>query len=156
MLRRIRSSKGGFTLIELMIVVAIIGILAAIAIPAYRNYVKRARMSEVLAAFDAIATGAGEYHSVLGYYPDATYGSNNLAYYLNEYAVISLEDCSDRNYYLNIKANFTSELNLETVGSTPGNFGRLIMKLSYDYEEGYLKDWSLSASEIDAMFMPKQ
>jgi prepilin-type N-terminal cleavage/methylation domain-containing protein len=154
MLERMRSSKGGFTLIELMIVVAIVGVLAAIAIPAYRDYVKRARMSEVLAAFDAIATGAGEYHSVLGFYPEASYGSNNLAYYSEDYAVIFINDCSDRNYYVNIKANFTSDLNLETV-SAPGNFGRLVMKLTYSYEQGYTKNWSISASEIDAMFMPK-
>jgi type IV pilus assembly protein PilA len=136
--------------------VAIVGVLAAIAIPAYRDYVKRSRMSEVLAAFDAISTGAGEYHSVLGFYPAASYGSNNLAFYADEYATILLENCSDRNYYLNIKANFTSALNLETMGPTAGNFGRLVMQLTYDHTEGYTKNWSLSASEIDAMYMPKQ
>ena len=51
-----RSMQQGFTLIELMIVVAIIGILAAVALPAYQDYTKRAKLSEVILAASACRT----------------------------------------------------------------------------------------------------
>jgi len=53
----------GFTLIELMIVVAIVGILAAIALPAYQDYVVRSKMSELEAAIAACKTSVAEYTS---------------------------------------------------------------------------------------------
>ena len=55
-----RSLQKGFTLIELMIVVAIIGILAAVALPAYQDYTVRAKVSEVLLAASSCRTGITE------------------------------------------------------------------------------------------------
>jgi type IV pilus assembly protein PilA len=66
----------GFTLIELMIVVTIIGILAALAIPAYMNYLTRAKVSEGLTLSHPIKASIAEYFSSTGAFPadNATLG----------------------------------------------------------------------------------
>jgi len=67
----------GFTLIELMIVVAIIGILAAVALPAYQDYTTRAKVSEVMLAASSARTAVAEYASTENALPPATYEVEN-------------------------------------------------------------------------------
>ena len=62
----------GFTLIELMIVVAIIGILVAVGIPQYQNYVARAQAAEGFSLAGGLKTALAEYHNSNGVFPDCT------------------------------------------------------------------------------------
>ncbi|HTV84495.1 MAG TPA: pilin [Dyella sp.] len=64
-----QGSSAGFTLIELMIVVAIIAILAAIAIPAYQNYLIRAQVTEGITFADAAKTAEWDFLSNTGRFP---------------------------------------------------------------------------------------
>ena len=74
-----RNLQKGFTLIELMIVVAIIGILAAVALPAYQDYTKRAKMSEVILAASSCRTSVTESYASGNSFAANNWGCENTA-----------------------------------------------------------------------------
>ncbi len=71
----LKQVQKGFTLIELMIVVAIIGILAAIAIPAYQDYTIRAQVTEGMNLAGGVKTAVAEYYANNGTWPTALQGN---------------------------------------------------------------------------------
>lgn len=71
-----KQVQKGFTLIELMIVIAIVGILAAVALPAYQDYTVRAKLSEVLARGAEAKTSIVEYYSARSTLPPSSTASS--------------------------------------------------------------------------------
>jgi len=71
-MKKFVNNQHGFTLVELMIVIVIVGILAAVAIPIYQGNVKKAKMSECDAALGTIRTALRVYYAENGNYPEVT------------------------------------------------------------------------------------
>ncbi|MBW4933812.1 pilin [Marinobacter sp. F4206] len=87
-----KKAQQGFTLIELMIVVAIIGILAAVAIPAYQDYTIRAKVTEAMSIASQAKTAISEYYISEGSMPadQATAGLDTAASYATTDVVQSM------------------------------------------------------------------
>ncbi len=73
-----KVNHDGFSLIEMMVVIAIIGIMMGVAIPSYQRYTKRARYSEIVQAAAPYKLGVAECYQINGHFTDCQNGKNNI------------------------------------------------------------------------------
>jgi type IV pilus assembly protein PilA len=118
----------GFTLIELMIVVAIIGILAAVALPAYQDYTVRAKVSEVILAASAGKVPVAEFYQVQGAIPAA--GSVVIDSQTSKYVASTAWDGT--RLVATARATGVSAVDGQTITMTPSNAGGGVLNWACD------------------------
>ena len=139
-----KKVQKGFTLIELMIVVAIIGILAAVAIPAYQDYIARAQVSEAVTLLGGAKTPMSEFYADNGRWP-ATLASvvpNTSGAYVQSIAIT--ENAGATGQGTTLTATFKATGVNSNIASTT---------LTMTTDTGG-NTWTCEAGTIDAKYLP--
>jgi type IV pilus assembly protein PilA len=134
------KKQAGFTLIELMIVVAIVGILAAIAIPAYQDYIARSQVSEAVATTGAMKTALTEHFASQGTWPDA-----------GEY------DADEGGRYTQAGVHGASGLitvSMRTASPVSTLVQSLVATLSPTVTNNYITNWTCKQTGADNKYLP--
>ncbi len=146
------QKQQGFTLIELMIVVAIIGILAAIAIPQYQNYTKRAKVSDVMALASGDKTRISEYFSTNGSMPTAKTGQGATG--ADEVAISSGNESDYVGTVTYSASGDTATLTYPLTNIGTGATGSIEWKLTANSNSAVL-DWTCTATDVDDALLPE-
>jgi Tfp pilus assembly major pilin PilA len=155
-LQRVAPEKKSNTAVIVTVIVvagvfvffAVVGILAAIAIPAYLDYTVKARISEVTDAFDGLVGAAVGYHAKTGQFPDSEYPLDTLVAMSQTYGTFS---CTERGSDNDITYRFT----FNNMISSSIDGCTLDIQLTYAPDTGYTTQW-LSTSTLPLRYMPRR
>lgn len=138
------TSQGGFTLIEMMIVVAVLAFLVTIALPAYQDYTVRTKISEVMVFADSARTNLSDYYMSSGYMPDSAEEAN-------------INTDADQSQYLGAIA-FSTTSNTATITYTVTNLsvsGDIALVATTAGGNGVQWDCATAATTLEGRYLPR-
>lgn len=139
-MKAINKQQSGFTLIELMIVVAIIGILAAVAIPAYQDYIARSQMSEPVSLMGGAKTSVEEYYGDKGTFPTTSVLTTNGVRLSGKYTASIASDGAS-----------VLTATMKAAGSVNAKIAAATVTMTYNTTTGV---WTCAPGTVDVKYLP--